>query len=221
MTNNGVNVNEVLKEDYVTPTSPHDGKYTKTTQFMLPSIGLNVRNKLIFRYFINSYLDDKGHRHQYERPIFVLFGVTNFTDRDWQKVYAALAKSSNYRGDYDCGIQDGKNLVMMVFKVPDEFEQDYYNFKRGRYSKFSELYKEKFPEFIGDEEGTTKRSLIWQVLHRDPELARQLEELFGMDEGELDRPTNGIHAREIWDLPRKNREYYRYTENIPRRQEES
>jgi hypothetical protein len=215
MTKNEVNVSDVIKEEFVTPVSLYDGKYTKTTQFMLPAVGLNIRNRLIFNYFLNAYIEDKGHRHEYKRPIFVLFGVKDFKDKEWQKVYVALVKSPNYIDDYDCGIQDDKNLVMMVFQVPDEFEMDLYKFKRGRYSMFSEKYKDKFPKFVGDDEGVGKESIIWQVINKTEALKRQIEEEFGMDEGELDLPTDGVVAKEIWDIPRKNREYYRYEEVVP------
>jgi hypothetical protein len=215
MTNNGVDINEVTKQEYITPVSIYDGKYTKTTQFMLPSVGVNVKNRLIFKFFLNAYLQDMGHRHQYERPIFVLFNVKNFGDRDWEKVYSALVKSPNYINDYDIGKQEGNSLVMLVFKVPDEFERDYYYFKRGKYSKFSEVYKEKFPKISQDVDGNQKESILWQVVNKDPALKREIEEEFGMDEGELDKPTDGVFADEIWDIPRKNREYYRYVQDIP------
>lgn len=214
MTKNEVNINEILKQEFLTPVSIYDGKYTKTTQFMLPSVGVNVKNKLIFKYFINSYLDDKGKVHDYERPVFVLFGVKDFNDKDWQKVYAALLRSPNYKGDYDCGIQDELNLVMLVFKVPDDFESDYYHFKRGRYSRFSDAYKEKFPRFIGDDDNKGKESIIWQVINRSPILRKQIEDEFNMPEGELDKATDGTFAKDIWDIPRKNREYYRYESSI-------
>lgn len=212
MRKNDVIVNEAIKETYVIPPSVCDGKYTKTTQFMLPSIGLTNRNHLMRKFFINSFLDDRKHRHEYERPIFVLFGVEDFKDKDWYKVYSALLKSPNYIGDYDCGIQDKKKLVMMVFKVPDEFEKDYFNFKRGKYSKFSDAYKQKFPQEIADENGNIKESTLWQIMNKSPILMRLLEEDFGLDEGSMD------DAEEIWDRPSRKREYYRYEEIIPGRQ---
>lgn len=215
MTKNEVNIKEVIKEEYITPVSPYDGKYTKTTQFMLPSVGINVKNKLIYKYFINSYLDDKQHRHEYVRPIFVLFGIVDFNERDWGRVYSALVKSANYIGDYDCGMQEDKNLVMVVFRVPDEFENDYYHFKRGRYSKFSSAYKEKFPRYLDDDGSTSRESIIWQAIHKSPDLIKQLEEIFDTPEGHWN------DAAEIWDKPRKNREYYRYEEIILGRQPES
>jgi hypothetical protein len=210
MTKNEVDVNEVVKEEYITPSSIYDGQYTKTTQFMLYAIGINKNSRLINNYFINSYLDDRGIEHRYERPIFVLFGVKSFKDREWRKVYETLVKTVNYVDDYDCGKQDDRNLVMMVFKVPDEFERDYYYFKRGKYSQFSQAYKDKFPKQLPGDDGKMKDSVIWQVITKAPELKRELEIEFDLEEGQLDWPD----TKEIWDLPRKEREYYRYAQNI-------
>lgn len=210
MTKNEVDINEVMKEDYITPTSVYDGKYTKTTQFMLPAVGVNVKNRLIFSFFINAYLSDEDHEHEYDRPIFVLFSVKDFASRDWSRVYSALVKSSNYIMDYDCGKQDGKNLVMLVFSVPDEFENDYYHFKRGRYSRFSAKYKEKFPQFVGEDKENAKESILWQVITKAPALKRQLEEEFNLEDGQLDWPD----TKEIWDKPNRNREYYRHEEAV-------
>lgn len=207
MTKNEVDINKVVRECYVTPDSLYDGPYTKTTQFMLPAIGINIKSKLIFNFFVNTYIEDSGIRHNYKRPIFVLFAVTDFSTREWSKVYSTLVKTDNYIHDYDVGIKDEKKLVMMVFKVPDEFEQDYYHFKRGRYSQFSEAFKAKFPRYIGD----GKESLLWQAINKAPELKRKIEDEFLLEEGQMDWPD----ATEIWDKPRKEREYYRYGTSLP------
>lgn len=202
MTKNEVKVKEMLKEDYVTPSSAFDGTYTKTTQFMLPVIGINWKNKLILSFFENAYFDDAGHEHRYERPIFALFKVADFASREWAKVYSALVKCNEYVNDYDIGQQGGKNLVMVVFKVPKEFGKDYNYFKHGMYSKFSETFKKKFPRYIGDKE----ESLIWGIMNKSAETKRKVEEEFCLAEGQLDWPD----TEEIWDKPRKTREVYRY-----------
>ncbi len=216
MTKNDVDLKHALLNEYDTPYSIYDGKYTKTTQFMLPSIDVDIRNRMIFKFFINSYLDDKEFNHSHTRPIFILFGVKDFKDKDWDKVYVSLALSKNYLMDYDCGMQDTINLVMMVFQVPEEFAEDYYHFKQGRYSKFSKNYKNKFSRYISED--SEKESIIWQIIHKSHKLKRELEKEFDLNIGEFDKPTiiekdgnrNTYQAEEIWDLPRKEREYYRY-----------
>lgn len=208
---------EVLQESYIMPNSDLDGVFSKTAQFMIPAIGINISKPIIFKYFVNAYLNDTKHEHNYKRPIFLLFSVKDFKESNWIRVYEQMIKSSNFITEYDVGIKDGEYLVMMVFKVPDQYENDYINFKLGRYSRFSEEYKKKFPKFLGSDK--KKKNIHWQIIFKDEELKRKIEKEYNMDEGELDNPTiakNGAiispPAQEIWDKPNKKREVYRYEE---------
>lgn len=221
MTRNEVIIKNAVTQDYITPSSNVDGKYTKTTQFMLPAVKVHAANKTVNRFFINSYLDDMEHPHNYDRPIFVLFGVKDFKDNDWRKIYAAFTLSPDYITDYDCGVHDDIHLVMMVFKVPEEFAKDYYHFKRGRYSQFSIKYRDKFPRWIYDRNGKQQECIIWQVINKAYDLRQKIAEEFAAKrpDGTFYDPEDVVKLRadidswnEIWDIPRKNREYYRYNE---------
>lgn len=225
MTKNEVDINNTLLNDYDTPSSLFDGPYTKTTQFMLPSININVKSDVIFKFFINAFLDDKEHPHNYTRPVFVLFGVDDFNSKEWKNAYNILTSSKDYICDYDCGMQEIQNykrstirayLVMIVFQIPQEFEEDYYHFKRGRYSRFSTKYRERFPRHV---DASNKESILWRIINKSADLKRELEVEFKMNDLELDKTTTWRGktypvAEEIWDIPRKDREYYRY-EDIP------
>lgn len=225
MTKNEISLKDALLEGYITPTSMYDGIYTKTTQFMLPSISVNIKNKIVFKFFVNSYINDVKHEHEYERPIFVLFSVKDFKDKDWEKVYSALILSPNYITDYDCGKQDEDNLVMIVFRVPDEYARDYYLFKKGKYSQFSQQYKEKFPRFVAtdDNKNEPKESIMWQVINKSDLLKEELAKEFTAknDNGQYFKQDDYDQMLatfnemdEIWDIPRKEREYYRYEKII-------
>lgn len=193
---------EALQEIYRTPKSKYkDGNSTKTTQFMLPSI-LNANNALFLKYFQNAYLTDIEHKHNYERPIFVLFSIKDYKEEDWKKVYFTLIKSKSYITEYDVGIQDNKYLLMIVFQVPKEFEKDYNNFRLGKYSLFSEEYKKKFPEFLEIDKKTKKKNVIWQIINKDKELIKKIAEDLIISEDLL--------QDEIWEMPRKEREFYRF-----------
>lgn len=205
---------EVLQETYLTPSSTYDGKFSKTSQFMVPSIGINLLNPLVFKFFQNAYLSDAEHEHNYLRPIFLLFAIADLKDKDWERVYSKLIQSPNYMAEYDIGIQNKKFLLMIVFQVPKEFEADYINFKLGRYSQFSEKYREKFPKFL--DRAKKKKNIHWQIINKDEDLKRDIEKEYRMDKGDLDRTEikNGeiysLPAKEIWDKPDKKREIYRY-----------
>lgn len=193
---------EVLQSNYETPNSNYDKRYTKTSQFMVPSIGINLTSKIVYEYFENAYLTDKEHSHDYVRPIFMLFSVRSFFEINWKKLYNVLISSPNYITEYDVGIKDGKYLVMLVFKVPEIFAKDYDNFRLGRYSLFSEEYKKKFPEFL--DEKKEKKNIHWQIINKDTILRRQIERNFNLEKDTLK------DADEIWDKVRKEREFYRY-----------
>ncbi len=207
---------EVLQEMYIMPESVYDGTFSKTAQFMIPSIGITITKPIVFKYFVNAYLNDSEHPHDYLRPIFMLFSIKNYKEADWVKVYNQMIQSPNYVTEYDVGMKGEEYLLMMVFKVPDEYEDDYINFKMGRYSKFSDKYKEKFPEFLDKER--KRKNIHWQIMNKDEELKRKVEKEYNMDEGELDMPTMyrgkivGPPAEEIWDKPNKKREVYRNKE---------
>jgi hypothetical protein len=203
----------LLLNEHLTPSSIYDGPYTKTTQFMLPAVNIDANNRVVFKYFVNAYLDDKKHNHSYIRPIFILFSIEDFEDREWKKLYKMLVLLTTYVGDYDCGMQGNKNLVMLVFSVPEKLEKDYYHFKRGKYSKFSVEYQKQFPRYLNDKQ--EKESILWQIINKSNSLKRDLEKEFKMKTGEFDRSTiiEGKEyppAEEIWDIPRKYREYYNY-----------
>jgi len=193
---------EAIQENYLVPNSLYDGKFSKTSQFMLPAIGVNVTHKSVFKFFQNAFLADREHKHNYERPIFMLFAIEDYNDLDWKRVYSALISSKNYITEYDIGAKDSKFLLMIVFNVPVEFEKDYYNFRLGRYSLFSKEYRSKFPEFLDKEK--KKKNIHWQIINKDDELKQRIIDTFNVSENLLDKDD------EIWDAPRKEREYYRF-----------
>lgn len=191
---------EVLQENYKIPNSLYDGRLTKTSQFMLPATGINGNNKLFLKYFENAFLTDREHKHNYDRPIFMLFSVKNFKEEDWKKVYLTLIQSKNYITEYDVGIKDGKYLIMIVFKIPEKYKKDYDNFRIGKYSYFSEIYKKKFPEFL--DANKKKKNILWQIINKDKKLMYEIAEIFNVSIFYL--------KDEIWEIPRKEREFYRF-----------
>lgn len=192
---------EALQESHIVPESLYDGRFSKTTQFMLPAIGVNVTNKLVFSFFENAFLSDIEYKHNHIRPIFMLFSIQDFKDINWVKVYSTLIKAKNFITEYDVGIKNGKYLLMMVFTVPKEFEKDYYNFRNGKYSLFSEEYKKKFPKYLDKEK--KRVNIHWQIINKDSKLKEQIEKTFNV-------PNLLDDNDEIWELPRKEREFYRY-----------
>lgn len=201
MRRNDVDIKEILKQNWEIFDSKYDGVFTKTTQFMLASLEINLTATML-KCFRNAFLKDVEHDHEYERPIFLLFGKDD--EKNWKRMHEDLTKNSNFVNDYVVGFdKNGIELFMYVFSVPEKFKDDYYSFKSGRYSKFSESYKSKFAKFISVK-NKREESIVWQVIHKADTLRRKIEDEFSLEEGFLDA------AEEIWEQPRKEREYYNY-----------
>src|ERR1044072_5448465 len=112
MTRNGVNVEDIIKEDFIAPESVFDLKRTKTTLFMLPAIFPN--NSLVSsEYFVNAFIDDTKFKHLLSGVIFVLFKAEP-KNYKWQTLAQKLRGRVEFVLEYFCGMQDGKHLVMMV-----------------------------------------------------------------------------------------------------------
>lgn len=200
MTVNDIDILKTIESDWEMYKSRKDGKFTKTTQFLLPSIELSITPKFL-QYFINAFLEDVEYQHIYKRPLFLLFKYTK--SKEWIQVYNELKSNKNYKTDYNVGFKDGWDLVMMVYEVPEVFGEDYLNFKKGKYSYFSNEYKNKFPKFISvgnkKEEGK-----VWQIIHKSMDLRKSIEQ-------ELNLPSSLLDDEdELWDIPRKDTEFYNY-----------
>lgn len=199
MTKNGVNTEGVIMEDYKVPESVFDKKRTKTTLFMLPTIFPN--NSLVStEYFVNAFIDDTQFKHQLSGVIFILF-KTDPKGYKWQMLAQKLRSKTEYVLEYFCGMQDGKYLIMMVFKIPEKYTNEYQCFINGQYSKFSENYKKLFPRHVYDERAQPKESTIWQVLYKVEELKKSMENYFDVDFAPED---------ELWGEPEPKFEVYRY-----------
>lgn len=204
MTKNGINLKTLVAERYEIPTSVYDGRFTKTTQFLLPAVNLNIRKKVIWSYFVDAFLDDKEYDHDIQRAVFCLFKTHDPSSQEWKAVYEFLINKEEYVLDYNVGRDnEGNILVMVVYQIPEEAKEIYGLFKRGWYSKFPDWYKEKFIREIQDENGQMIESVLWGAMNKSPQLKAMVEETFGCTLDDDD---------ELWEKPRPFREYYRYSE---------
>lgn len=201
MTADGINLNELIKEEYVVPESVFDRKRTKTSHFMLNSIFPNS-SLTNTEYFVNAFLDDEETEHKFLYPLFLLFKYSP-TDTKWLVIAKRLQMKTEYIMEYFCGIQDGKHLVMMVFQVPKKYAKDYILFKAGKYSQFSDDYKKLFNRYTSNERAEPIESTIWRVLVKHKQLRRELIEFFG-DDVKFDSED------ELWGIALPKYEHYRH-----------
>jgi hypothetical protein len=120
-----------------------------------------------------------------------------------------LRTKGEYILEYFCGIQDGKHLIMMVFRIPDKYINDYINFLDGKYSKFSDDYKKLFPQHTYNERAQPIESTIWRVIHKSESLKKELERFFTINPGGKN-PTVFGPDDELWGIPEPKFEVYRY-----------
>lgn len=199
MTKNEVKVDELIREDYKVPESVFDKKRTKTTLFMLQTIFPN--NSLVAtEYFVNAFIDDALFKHDLTRCIFILFKIEPKNPR-WIMLAQKLRSKPEFVLEYFGGMQDGKHLMMMVFRIPEKYAAEYDNFIDGKYSKFSEDYKKLFPRHVYNEKAQPIESVIWQALYKADDLKKRMEDFLDTEFGPED---------ELWGKPEPKFEVYRY-----------
>jgi hypothetical protein len=210
MTRNEVNIDDLVKENYVIPESIFDRKRTKTSHFMLNSVFPNS-SLTTTEYFVNAFMDDESFKHKIIRPVFVLLKAPH-KDRKWLSIQQKLRAKSEYVLEYFVGIQDGTPLTMMVFQVPDRFAKDYLYFKAGKYSKFSAEYKKLFTRYTSNDKAQPVESTIWRVIHKSEELKKEMEKFFNPDITSKSRGEVVTFGEddELWGIPTPYYENYRH-----------
>lgn len=204
MEKNETNTDNIVVEDFIDKTSKFNGKYNKTTLFLLPMLGLSLRNANILKYLKNSYIDDRGLEHDYKKPIFLLFNVNSLHDQIFKKFQEALRKKQEYVYDYYIGTNNGRHLLMYVFESPEKYRADYNHFKAGRYSQFSKEYRELFPQYVQNALGKDVESIAWGAINKSKGLKEKIMTDFELDKSFVEE------LEELWDSPKRDEEYYRY-----------
>lgn len=222
MIKNDVDIDVVLAEQSdVEQSKFNGGKYNKTTIFTLPMISLNYRIRAMSKYLKNAFLDDGGIEHDFDKPIFLLLKVKDYKDRDWidfcKSVLTVDSIKEAYLMDYFVGREDGCDLIMYVFDVPDKWAADFELFKAGKYSKMSDAFKKNFPKEEYSVSGGRRESQAWGALNKSDTLKDiVVKEFINPGTSSVD---DVISLRrdmdtwpEIWDKPHAKEEVFRLKE---------
>ena len=172
---------------------------TNTTRFLLPAFGVNYK-KYEELGFINCYLADKDREKVSEDiHIYFLFKpqdvvqsaalnkmIENLEESTQNMDNPLLLEDYDYEGGY----------VVMVLKLNDIYRNDYELFLKGKYSHFSDTFKDIYPEeriidFHPDDAHPGKY-LRWMAIHKDPRLLKWQENKIGVS-------LQG--AEEYWTIP--------------------
>lgn len=177
-------------------------KKTNSTIFLLPALGLpkDTLNKF---GFVNAYMDDKGIRERYKNSLFILLEPAEF-DSDFHEFVLEQQKNPNFLVDYDVG----KNQVMLVYRFPTDYTNEYNNFKKGKYSKFSKKYVSSFFPMTRTEKKNGKSQKVSTVFsgifNKEEWLKEYWEQKLNVD----------MLPNEYWSIPQENKEVFRYEARV-------
>lgn len=158
---------------------------TITTVFMLPTLKIG-RENLSSSGFINAYLLDID-KDNYPDCIHVLFKPSNIGL--FREFFNEQLKRDDLVDNYD--YEDG--YVVLVYKLPEKFKDDFELIQQGKYSKTSTEFKNSFPKAIKIlKEGLHRDelSLQWRIFKRSNDLIEYWEERMGVR----------IKDEEVWDI---------------------
>lgn len=222
MIKNETDVEAILAQNSTVKQSKfNNGKFNKTTMFVLPMVEMNYKMRWLSKYLKNAFLDDGGIEHDFIRPVFLLMKVKNYKEKDWQDFCKSVLTldilRQSYITDYYIGQEDGHNLVMYVFNVSAKWAEDYDLFLQGMYSKMSDRYKSIFSREVYLTTGEKRESQVWGALHKSDTLKDTVVKEFinpststAEDVISLRRDMNTWE--EIWDKPQLREETFRFKE---------
>lgn len=116
-----------------------DQKRTDSTRFLLRGLGI-LPNAIDNYGFLNAFLDDIDHETHYENCVYLLFKPKELSLFEWF-VEEEKSRTNLLVEEYDYP----NGFVVLVYKFPAEYMENYRLFKEGKYSKFTEKYKKLFP----------------------------------------------------------------------------
>ena len=148
-----------------------------TSIFMVPTLKIG-KKKLKSNGFVNAYIKDSRRDVQYDECIYLLFhpenldGFREFLDEEYERT-----KSIVDEYDYESG------FVVVVYKLDEQFKEDFQLIREGKYSKTSEKFQEQFPKFVTIEKDKLKKeeiSLQFRVFNKTSDLQEFWEEKIGV-----------------------------------------
>lgn len=170
-------------------------KTTNTTRFLLR--GLSLFKAELKQYgFINAFLDDKDHEHHYANSVYLLFQPHDLGTFEWF-VESEKMRTHLFLEEYDYP----KGYIILVYKFPADYMEDYRLFLRGKYSEFTEKYKELFPK---ENEGKTSKGLPFKEPSFYVHVFSKSNDLRKFWEDKLD--VNLEPNVEVWEVPSIERE---------------
>lgn len=172
-------------------------KYNKSKTYLLPLLTEVVEfDRKFFSNILNTYVaDDLG---MYKNSLLIYHDFT-FRNPEFT-FYEHKLTNSQYFTD----LIDIDNMVLYVFRFPDEYMKEYNNFLEGKYSEFGNDAKELILTFYTHIYQNNLNAVgflvkLRQILFKDSKLKEQLEKNL-----KINLPVNA----ELTDIPDLNKETF-------------
>lgn len=171
-------------------------KLSKASYFVFPMLGLDIDEFLWSLYFMNVYTNVEGHD---EEGIFLHYRYSdNQRFKDFESKVEFL---SGYRSHLDID----KYHVLYQFDIPEKYKREFELFKKGKYSHFSEEYKQTVLQFhktteMARQRGTTiENTQLHGILYKSPLLKENIEKKIGQ---------NLLTTEEVYSIPNAEEETF-------------
>lgn len=158
-----------------------------TTIFLAPTLNI-TKARIEGMSYINAYVTDVGHPLDYEPyVIFLLYKPENlelfrsFIEEEYERTDLII---EDY--DYDGG------YVVVVYKLDDDYKDDYDLILQGKYSETSDKFQQLFPDTVtvlGKERDSVQR----MVFNKDPRMIEYWENIVG-------NSSIGMYNLEVWPI---------------------
>ena len=167
----------------------NDLEMNYSTIFLLPV--LEYDDKFLPKEFISAYIEDKT-----VTKIVLIF--ENTKSEDLSEILASVQSHQNFDSiSYD----DNNSEVVVKFILPKEYDIDFRLFKIGRYSKFSNKFKEVLLKRHGRATGNGKYITMIDTLYPDYKSKKFRADKIGVSISDL---PNG----EVMSIPDMDKELY-------------
>lgn len=139
-------------------------KYNKSVSFIIPMLGHNAD---FFYSLMNCYLGDSNKPEYNFRRIFL---QNKYKD---DKLKAIPYYESEYKLD---------DSYMYVYHIPEQFQNDYVLFCEGKYSEFSQAYKDQLCRLLNKRD--YHNTQVYKIIYKTPDRKKRIEELVGQSIGD-------------------------------------
>lgn len=139
------------------------------TGFVLPMVGINYNQ--LPNNFVNSYVT-----HDYR--IVLVFDKTSSYDVKFYTFMERTKQNSKWLLD----ITDEDDEIVVIFRIPEVWKDDFDKYTKGKYSEFSRIYKEMLVRFFGDKRKKTDYTVTeFDIIYPDDAKRKQVAEWLGVD----------------------------------------